>query len=149
MDKPAEKLKHGKTRTIVIPLSSEKDIFIHLIFIEKLYYHHSDSRRYLTKVYIYYKEKRIIHNIVEVYRFISSIKAFVDRKINFMDEDIYFVPKSRDNVSRLQCVFDLERYISMVEAMQINRILQDAFFGYSKVHIFDDFTTKIENLITK
>lgn len=144
MDKPTDKFKRGQERTIIIPLSNEGDICIHLIFYEYIAYHYSDSKRYLDRVHITYQKEKIVHNIVEVYRFKSEIKAFVDKKINFMHKDIYFEPKVKNNISRLQCNFNKDRYISMVEAMQIYSLLQEIFWGYSKVRIFDEFTVNVE-----
>jgi len=149
MDKPTEKLDRGQLHTISIPLSSTNDIKLILIFKERNWHRIEDSRRYLIATKISYNKKDILTNIVELNRFISSIKAYVDRKSYFIHSDIYFTPCEKDGIKNIQCNFAPDIYIGMVEAMQINRTLQDAFWGFSKIHLFDEFTTDITDFMTK
>lgn len=149
MDKPTEQLKYGQLRTVPIPITSNRDMNLVLEFKERTNYHVIDSRRFLHNVYITFKDKIIVDDIIDVNRFTVSLRAFTDRKSYFQDSDIFFTPVQRDNIKSLQCIFDTNRYINMIEAMQMIRILQEAFTGYSKAHLYDKYTTQVDNFKTK
>lgn len=149
MDKPTEQLQYGQLRTVSIPITSDRDINLLLEFKEKVHYHLVDSKRFLHNVYITYKNNIIVNDIVDVNRFTVSLRAFTDKKNYFHDADIFFKTSKKDNIQYLQCIFDTNRYINMIEAMQMIKILQEAFTGYSKAYLYDKYTTQVDNFKTK
>lgn len=149
MDKITEKLNSGKLHTYEVPLSSDNEIKIVVIFRERMWTKVEDSKRFLHEVKITYDNQVIVKDIIGINRFIISLKAFIDRKNYFVNEDIYFTPKIKDNIKRLQCNFDRNVYIDWIEAGQILKTIHDVFTGYSKTHLFDKFSTEIVNFKTK
>lgn len=149
MDKATAKINSGKLHTYEIPLSSNNDIKIVVIFREKIWSRPDERKRFIHEVRITYNNHTIVHDIIGINRFIVSLRAFIDRKNYFVDKDIYFTPKMKDNIKRLQCNFDQNVYIDWIEASQMLKTIQDVFTGYSKTHLFDEFSTEVVNFKTK